>query len=103
VQSDQRIYEALLFMMLKELKMAVAQYGATVPFTLGIIETVINEPLPPSDWKTIAKACLSRGECLFWKSEFQDLCLDQAERNRGTQHLYTDDQLTGKGQCGSVV
>jgi hypothetical protein len=34
-QNDQRIHEALLFKMLKELKMAMAQYGATTPFYLG--------------------------------------------------------------------
>jgi hypothetical protein len=43
VQKDQRIHETLPFKTLKELK-----YGATTPFTLGIIETLVNEPLPPS-------------------------------------------------------
>jgi hypothetical protein len=102
MQNDQRIHEALPFKTLKELKMAVVQYGATVPFTLGIIETLVNEPLSPSDWKTIAKACLSGGDYLLWKSEFQDQYLDQADRNHGTQHPYTADQLVGAGQWESV-
>jgi hypothetical protein len=72
VQNDQRVHEALLFKTLKELKMAVVQYGATAPFTLGIIESLVDEALPPSDWKTMAKACLAGGDYLLWKSEFQD-------------------------------
>jgi hypothetical protein len=52
VQNDQKVYEALPFKTLKELKTAVAQYRATAPFTLGIIEALVHEPLPPSDWKT---------------------------------------------------
>jgi hypothetical protein len=62
VQNDQRVHDALPFKTLKELKMAMAQYGATILFTLEIIETLVHEPLPPSDGKTIAKACLSGGD-----------------------------------------
>jgi hypothetical protein len=39
---NQKIHEALPFQTLKELKMAVAQYRATAPFALGIIETLVN-------------------------------------------------------------
>jgi hypothetical protein len=49
-----------------------------------------------------AKACLSGGDYLLQKSEFQDRCLDQADRNHGTQHPYTADQQAGEGQRGSV-
>jgi hypothetical protein len=82
--------------------MVVVQYGATTPFTLGIIEDLVNEPLPPSYWKTITNACLSGGDYLLWKSEFQDQYLDQADRNCGTQQPFTADQLAGEDQWGSV-
>jgi hypothetical protein len=57
-------------------------YGPTAPFTLGIVETFVSEPLPPADWKALPKACLLGGDYLLWRSEFQDRCLCEADRNR---------------------
>jgi hypothetical protein len=59
LRGSQKVYEALSFKILKELKVAVMQYGPTAPFTLGIVETLVSEPLPHVEWKAIAKACLS--------------------------------------------
>jgi hypothetical protein len=77
LQGNQRVYEALSFKILKELKVAVRQYGLTAPFILGLVETLVSEPLPPSDCKAIAKACISGGDYLLWRSEFQDRYFDQ--------------------------
>jgi hypothetical protein len=65
LQGNLRIYEALPFQILKDLKVAVMQYGATAPFTLEIDETLVSEPLPSADCKAIAKACLSGGDYLL--------------------------------------
>jgi hypothetical protein len=82
---NQRVYEALPFKILKELRVAVVQYEPTAPFTLEIVETLVSGPLPPVDWKAMAKACPSGGDYLLWRSEFQDRCFAQANRNWATQ------------------
>ena len=46
---QQRYYKPLPFKQLKELKVACAQYGPTVPFTQAIIEALGNQNLPPND------------------------------------------------------
>ena len=76
---QQRYYELLPFKQLKELKMACAQYGLTAPFTQAIIEALGNQNLPPNDWKQFARACLSGGDYLLWKSEFAEQCGITAE------------------------
>jgi hypothetical protein len=65
LRGSQKVYEALSFKILKELKVAVRQYGLTAPFILGLVETLVSEPLPPSDCKAIAKACISGGDYLL--------------------------------------
>ena len=67
---------------LKELKMACAQYSPTVPLTQAIIEALGNQNLPPNDWKQVARACLSGGDYLLWKSEFAEQCRITADINR---------------------
>ena len=52
--------------------MACAQYSPTAPFTQAIIEALRNQNLPPNDWKQVARACLSGGDYLLWKSEFAE-------------------------------
>jgi hypothetical protein len=37
-------------------------YGSTVPFRLGLLQSVVGDTaMPPDDWSGLAKACLSRG------------------------------------------
>nr|XP_031540026.1 endogenous retrovirus group K member 113 Gag polyprotein-like [Vicugna pacos] len=95
---QQRYYESIPFKQLKELKMACAQYGPTAHFTQAIIESLGNQYLPPNDWKQVARACLSGGKFLLWKSEFYENCAatDNINQRQGIQ--ITLEQLTGEGQ-----
>ena len=79
---QQRYYEPLPFKQLKEFKMACTQYGLTAPFAQAIIEALRNQNLPPNDWKQVARACLSGGDYLLWKSEFAEQCRITADINR---------------------
>ena len=94
---QQRYYELLPFKQLKELKMACAQYGLTVPFTQAIIEALGNQNLPPNDWKQVARACLSGGDYLLWKSEFAEQCGITADisRPQGLNTIY--EMMVGEG------
>lgn len=66
---------------IKELKNAVTQYGANVPFTLAILESATEERLTPGDWNTLVRAVLSGFDRLIWKSEYEENCKEMARRN----------------------
>ena len=95
--NNQRYYESLPFKQLKELKIACSQYGPTAPFTIAMIENLGTQALPPNDWKQTARACLSGGDYLLWKSEFFEQCARIADVNRqqGIQTSYK--MLIGEG------
>ncbi|KAK1334608.1 hypothetical protein QTO34_005615 [Cnephaeus nilssonii] len=90
-------YDPLPFKTLKELKTACAQYGPTSPYTLTILETIASEALPPNDWRAIAKGCLSGGDYLLWKSEYDEKAKEQAARNRAAQINISYEMLVGEG------
>lgn len=99
----QRRYDPLPYKLIKELKQACAQYGATSPFTLSLVETISTDSLPPRDWRSIAKACLSGGDYLLWRTEYSDRAKDQAERNRNNNLAVTFDMLMGEGAYGPIA
>ncbi|XP_029416528.1 endogenous retrovirus group K member 10 Gag polyprotein-like [Nannospalax galili] len=86
------------FKQLKELKSACSQYGPTAPFTQAVLESLTTEVLAPNNWKQIARACLSGGHYLLWKSEFGELCQATADINRVQNIAINFDMLAGKGQ-----
>ncbi|XP_008579320.1 PREDICTED: uncharacterized protein LOC103597282 [Galeopterus variegatus] len=96
-------YRLLPFKTPKELKTVVAQYGATAPFTLSLLETMAVEGLPAVDWKNIARACLSGGEYLLWKSEFSECAQEQSECSHREGLEVTFDMLAGEGDFSVVV
>jgi hypothetical protein len=72
---EQRFHEKIPFKTLKEVKQACTMYGSTEPFMLGLSQTVVGDTaMPPDDWTGLAKACLSPGDYLLWKTGFVDLC-----------------------------
>ncbi|KAM7135461.1 endogenous retrovirus group K member 10 Gag polyprotein-like [Molossus nigricans] len=85
------------FKVIKELKTAVAQYGATAPYTMAILESVTDQWLTPSDWQTLARATLSGGDYLLWKSEYVEVCRDMARRNAQANNGWNFDMLIGEG------
>ncbi|KAL0617142.1 Gag polyprotein [Plecturocebus cupreus] len=93
-----RNYESIPLKMLKELKEAVAQYGPTAPYTISLIENLTISALPPTDWGRLTKACLSSGDYLLWRANYEDGAYEQAERNRRQQSPVTLDMLSGRGQ-----
>ena len=44
-----RHYQTLDFKLIKELKMAVVQYGPSAPFTQALLDTVVESHLTPLD------------------------------------------------------
>ncbi|XP_044905763.1 endogenous retrovirus group K member 113 Gag polyprotein-like [Felis catus] len=101
-QGGQRVYSALSFKLLKDLKSSAAQYGPTAPFTLSMLDDLSREALCPGDWKVIAQACLSVGDSLLWKAEFAENAENQAMYNKRTNIPVHFNMLTGTGQYYDV-
>lgn len=94
----QRIYGPMDFKKLKELKLACAQYGPTAPYTEAILEALDTEyTMCPNDWKQLARACLSGGDYLLWKSEYTEQC-ERVHRLNLRNNIPSDLQgLLGEG------
>jgi hypothetical protein len=57
-------------------------YGSTVPFMLGLLQSVVGDTaMLPDDWMGLANACISPGDYLLWKTSFIELCQEQANHN----------------------
>lgn len=78
------------FKSIKELKLTCVQYGSTAPYTQAMLEMLSLEALTPADWKNLARACLTPGDFLLWKSEYCGLCEKTAlNRNQNLPILTT--------------
>jgi hypothetical protein len=58
--------------------------------------------LPPEDWIGIAKACLSPGDYLLWKTSYTELYVEQPAPNAAHSVQITSDMLLDKGPFESV-
>ena len=94
---QRKYYEPLPFKQIKELKQACARYGPTAPFTMSITENLNSQYLLPNDWKQVSRACLSGGDYLLWKSEFEEQCGIFADRNRRNGLQVSFEMLMGEG------
>ncbi|KAL6054647.1 hypothetical protein STEG23_035338 [Scotinomys teguina] len=94
-----RHHEMLGYKQLKDLAEAVRTYGVSASFTVALMERLAQNAMTPSDWFNTAKACLSLGQYLDFKSIYTDLAHTQARTNvlNGNQH-WTADMLLGQGQ-----
>ena len=98
-----RSHRPVSFEQLKELKLACTQYGPTAPFTQAVLESLCTASLPPGDWKQLARACLSGGDFLLWKSEFAEQCQNTADLNKRQNIPTTFEMLAGEGQYQEIA
>ena len=86
---------------IKELKQACALYGPTAPYTVSLVEALAARWMPPHDWKTVAKACLSGGQYVLWRAEYDDLAQKQANTNQkyGLRYIVKS-MLVGTNEFG---
>lgn len=93
-----RSWVSIDFKLIKDLKTAVDSYGVHAPFTLAVLEQIASSALTPDDWKNLAKATLSPGQYLVWRSACRELALDTARRNAQAGNPAWDvDVLLGEG------
>jgi hypothetical protein len=99
----QKFHEKIPFKILKEVKQTCTMYYCTVPFMLGLLQTVVGDTaMLPDDWTGLAKACISPGDYLLWKTGFIELCQKQANRNLAHGLHITADVLMGRGPFEGV-
>lgn len=84
---------------LKELKMAVTQYGPTATFTLAVHDSLSQGWVTPNEHKELARAALSGGDFLLWKSNFLDQCeiISKQNQERQPPNPVTFAMLSGTG------
>lgn len=83
-----------------ELKTSSSMYGPTS--VLGLLDTISEEAMAPSDWNTLAKACLSPGDYLLWTSNWVELSVERANRNQAHGVPITIDMLMGTRPHGAL-
>ena len=97
-RTQERWYEPVPYQSLKELGEAVQKWGPNGHFTQAILRRISSQALTPADWMDLAKACLSGGQFLEFKSLAMDLAQKQARKNfQQGQQWWTADMLLGQG------
>ncbi|XP_063098085.1 igE-binding protein isoform X1 [Cavia porcellus] len=65
---------------------------------MALLEALAGLLLTPGDWTQLARACLSPGQYLDWKSWNEEFCVEQAAANReNNQREWNRDMLLGRG------
>lgn len=67
---------------LEKLKAAVMTYGPVAPFTITLLESYTEEWLLPREFYQLAKATLTGGDYVLWRSEATDAAQEIALKNR---------------------
>ncbi|XP_008562675.1 PREDICTED: uncharacterized protein LOC103583026 [Galeopterus variegatus] len=65
-------WEPLSFKIIKELRTAVRDLGPTSPYAVQLVENIGSRWLTPFDWQQTAKSCLTPGQYLLWKTEYEE-------------------------------
>jgi hypothetical protein len=95
---QEKFHENIPFKTLKEVKQACTMCGSIEPFTLGLLQSVVEDTArPPDDLTGMAKACLSPDDYLLWKIGLIELCQELANHNLAHGLQITADMLMGRG------
>jgi hypothetical protein len=80
----------------------VRENGVQAPFTLTVLEALSNLRSPPWDWHQIAKAALSGGLYLQWKTASGDFAQEAARLSAQNDMAITFEMLTGTGAFSTL-
>lgn len=92
------IYQPLDAKILERLKAAVTTYGPVAPFTLALLESYTEGWLTPREFTHLAKASLSGGDFVLWKSKAADAAqeIEAKNRQRPESRDWTARRILGK-------
>ncbi|XP_012891793.1 PREDICTED: igE-binding protein-like [Dipodomys ordii] len=101
--NQQRFHEPLEFKVIKSLAESVRTYGITASFTVAQVEAIKRYCMTPSDWASLARACLSPGQYLDWRAFMLEFCNDQAAINQANgRQAWDRDMLLGQGRFANA-
>lgn len=69
---EEPTWEPLPLKTLKELQLAVKSLGPSAPYTIQILEMIGTQWLTVYDWFQTAKATLSPGDFVLWRTEYEE-------------------------------
>lgn len=97
--NNARYYEPIPYKQLKDLVEAAKTYGANAAYTQTLLQRFTGQAMTPSDWWEIARACLSTGQYLDYRSIVVDAAHVQARINAQHQGRapWNADMLLGQG------
>ncbi|XP_028631766.1 igE-binding protein-like [Grammomys surdaster] len=96
-----RYEEPLDFKIVKSLAESVRTYGISASFTIAQVEALSRHCMTPSDWCSLAHACLSPGQYLDWKAFLIENATEQAAVNLRASNpaaTWDRDMLLGQGR-----
>ncbi|RWS22769.1 uncharacterized protein B4U80_13494, partial [Leptotrombidium deliense] len=92
-------WKPLPFKIVKELRSAVKDLGPTAPYALQLVENIGAQWLTPFDWQQTARSCLTPGQYLLWKTEYEELAKaaiqSQLLKKTRDGNRYTMEQFLG--------
>lgn len=95
---DSPTWEPLPLKTLKELQAAVRTMGPSAPYTIQIVDMVASQWLTPHDWHQTAKATLSPGDYILWRTEYEDKSKETVQKSSGKRGpKVTLDMMLGTG------
>ncbi|XP_026956179.1 igE-binding protein-like, partial [Sagmatias obliquidens] len=95
----QRYCEMIDHKLIRDLAEAAKRDGVSANYTIMLLQRLTRNALTPTDWQDIARACLTMGQYLDWKSIVSDLAHSQARENAANgQPAWNVDMLLGQGQ-----
>ena len=98
-----RFHEPLDWKFIQRLAEGIRAYGVTAAFVVAQLESLHHYCLTRSDWQNLARACLSRGQYLDWKSFFIEFAGEHVAQNaRAGQDAWDQDMLLGQGSFAAA-
>lgn len=61
-----------IFKLVKKWKESTSKYGPTSPNALSLVENLAGTWLTPADWFILAGSCLTGGQFLLFKANYED-------------------------------
>lgn len=71
--------------------------GPSAPYTIQIVDMVTSQWLTPHDWHQTAKATLSPGDYILWRTEYEDKSKETVQKAIGKRPRITLEMMLGTG------
>lgn len=97
------IHENIPLKIIRDLKMAVKEYGIQSPYVKGLLDSLVhtNMAMLLYDWKTLFSMLLTPAQYVIWLSEYEKHV--ESEVRKGLPQAVTREHLLGIGQFATLI